>query len=155
MYQEEMKSYRTTARPAQEEPEMSDILAGVSEFFRNKGCYIHHFLNETIPHIKIKKHGIKGFVEGQIHNGKLRLLFRREDCNQNGKFAVEAARSVLTHGTREYDLSHPNSLSHAFQYVRKYLFPPKRKLRGGIGDILRHQRMERPTPSPQTSKTDS
>ncbi len=138
------------------------ILGGIGEFFTQNGCYVHHFLEDPTPHIKIRRHKTKSFVECQIVDGKLRMLFQRGDPNylkawdKMGKpSGISAARPRLPVGSQTIDLSHPDSLDHALRYVKKTLFPAVPELRGGLSDRVRHQRVRRPAPSPEAGQADS
>ncbi len=127
---------------------MNEILSGISEYFHEKGCYIHHFLEDITPHIKIRAHGTRGFVEGQIVNGKLRLMYQPKDYQPASLYkkisGVKVGRFTLAtgYGAREYDLSDPDSLNRAFQYVRKHLFPKKLDLRGGLNKSSTSNKIE-------------
>lgn len=97
---------------------MDDILTGVGEFFNERGCYVLHFLENQPPHIKVRRHSRKGFVKVQIIENELYLTYRLNDHS--------------TQSYAHYELSNPDSLTKAMNYVKKHLFPPKIELRGGL-----------------------
>lgn len=139
------------------------VLGGLGQFFTENGCYVHHFLDDETPHIKVRRHKTKGFVECQLRHGQLRMLYQRGDHNHRkswdkmGKPAgISPHRPALPLGTSKViDLSHPDSLNQALRYVKQHLFPVKPQLRGGLGDSVRHQRVQRPAPGPETGQADS
>lgn len=119
---------------------MKEILTGISEFFTSKGCYVHHFLDDEQPYLKIRGHRIKGFVEAQVFEDFLYLLYRHSEPEYEphswrrrnpGSQRIPLKSYDLA---RKFDLKEPQSLPAANQYVRKHLFPAKARLRGGLGD---------------------
>lgn len=118
-----------------------DILRGVSEYFQERGCYVHHFPESDPPYIKVHRHSMKGFVECQIGDDtELLLLYRRTDpiiyAWPPGSGIASARRPILHGNCRIIELAKPTALSEAFGYVKKYLFNEGRPLRGGIGDRI-------------------
>lgn len=117
---------------------MTHLLAGVSQYCTDKGCYVQHHLDDDTPYIKIKRHKVKGFIEAQIYDGKLLLLYRREDSQAQLYRLFHAATNTIRrrltthHDAKCFELSRPDCLGLAFNYVRKHLFPKDRGLRGGL-----------------------
>lgn len=118
-----------------------DILRGVSEYFQERGYYVHHFPESDPQHIKIRKHGVKGFVECQIGDDtELLLRYRRTEPITHawppGSGIASARRPIIHNDCRIIELAKPTALSEAFNYVKKFLFNGQKSLRGGIGDHI-------------------
>jgi hypothetical protein len=119
---------------------MDNLLAGVGEYLNERGYYVLFFLQDPVPHIKVKRRSKKGLVECQMVDGKLRLKYQNGDYNYRknwdamGKPAgISPNRPILPASCRSFNLSEPNSLGLILNQVKKHLDPPVLDLKGGIG----------------------